>query len=209
MNEAFREGRAHSDAAWRKVAPFKGADVAKARYLTDDEARRLVVAMDPAFRPMAQAAMLTGARYGSLTKARVQDFDAQAHTLTLHNTKSGRAQVIYLEEEGARLFKGAIDGKVATAPIFTHPTGRRWGASEQARYLEAACAAGKVERATFHDLRRTYGARLARAGVPIAVIAEALGHADERMTRKHYAHLGPSYVSETIRQHASGLGIVT
>ena len=92
--------------------------------------------------------------------------------------------------------------------MFTHPSGRRWGASEQARYLDAACTAGKVERATFHDLRRTYGARLARAGVPMAVIAEALGHADERMTRKHYAHLAPSYVSTTIRQHAAGLGIV-
>jgi hypothetical protein len=42
----------------------------------------------------------------------------------------------------------------------------------------------------------------------MAVIAEALGHADERITRKHYAHLSPSYVSQTVRQHAAGLGIV-
>lgn len=62
--------------------------------------------------------------------------------------------------------------------------------------------------ASFHDLRRTYGARLARAGVPMSVVAQALGHADERITRKHYAHLAPSYVSETVREHAAGLGIV-
>jgi hypothetical protein len=44
--------------------------------------------------------------------------------------------------------------------------------------------------------------------VPKAVIADALGHADERMTRKHHAHLGPNYLSATIRQHAAGMGIV-
>jgi hypothetical protein len=46
-------------------------------------------------------------------------------------------------------------------------------------------------------------------GVPIAVIAEALGHADERITRKHYAHLSPSYVADTVRANVAGLGIVS
>ena len=35
----------------------------------------------------------------------------------------------------------------------------------------------------------------------MGVIAEQLGHADTRMTEKHYAHLAPSYVAETIRAH--------
>jgi integrase len=42
----------------------------------------------------------------------------------------------------------------------------------------------------------------------MAVISEAMGHKDERITRKHYAHLAPSYVSETVRAAISGLGIV-
>jgi integrase len=46
------------------------------------------------------------------------------------------------------------------------------------------------------------------AGVPIAVIAEALGHADERITRKHYAHLAPSYVRDAVRNGLGSLGIV-
>lgn len=209
LNRAFREGDARSDDAWRKVQAFKAVDTAKARYLTDDEARRLVNATDPVFRPMAQAAMLTGARYGSLCKAKVRDFDPQSGTLTLPDTKGGRAVIVYLEAEGARLIAKAARGKLPTAVLFTHPSGRQWAASEQARYLQRACKDSGVATCTFHDLRRTYGARLARAGVPMPVIAEALGHADERMTRKHYAHLGPSYVSTTIRHHAAGLGIVS
>jgi integrase len=76
------------------------------------------------------------------------------------------------------------------------------------RPLAAACKAAGLDPIGFHDLRRTYGARLARQNVPMAVIAEALGHADERITRKHYAHLSPSYVADTIRSAAAGLGIL-
>lgn len=208
LNRAYGAGHVRSDDAWRKVKPFKAVDAAKARYLTDEEARRLVNATDVAFRPMVQAAMLTGARYSSLVKALVRDFDAQSGTLMLHDTKGGGSQVVYLEKEGHTLLAQAAAGKASGACLFQHPSGRPWRASEQARYLTAAYEQGKVDRATFHDLRRTYGARLARRGVPMAVIAEALGHADERMTRKHYAHLAPSYVSDTIRQHAAGLNIV-
>jgi hypothetical protein len=45
------------------------------------------------------------------------------------------------------------------------------------------------------------------AGVPLAVIAEALGHADERITRKHYAHLSPSYVRHAVRTGLGALGV--
>jgi hypothetical protein len=41
----------------------------------------------------------------------------------------------------------------------------------------------------------------------MGVIAEQLGHADTRMTEKHYAHLAPSYVAQTIRAHFPTLGI--
>ena len=44
-------------------------------------------------------------------------------------------------------------------------------------------------------------------GVPMGVIAAQLGHADTRMTEKHYAHLAPSYVADTIRAHFPTLGI--
>lgn len=72
----------------------------------------------------------------------------------------------------------------------------------------AASEAAGLEPVGFHDLRRTFGARLAMKGVPIAVIAETLGHADKRITRKHYVHLAQSYVADTIRNAVAGLGIV-
>jgi hypothetical protein len=55
---------------------------------------------------------------------------------------------------------------------------------------------------------RTHGSMLAMKGVPMPVIAKQLGHADTRMTEKHYAHLCPSYVADTIGQNFPTLGIV-
>jgi integrase len=43
--------------------------------------------------------------------------------------------------------------------------------------------------------------------VPMGVTAEQLGHADTRMTEKHYAHLAPNYVADTIRAHSPKLGV--
>ena len=43
-------------------------------------------------------------------------------------------------------------------------------------------------------------------GVPLQVIAELLGHADTRITHKHYAHLMPSYVADVVRAHLPNFG---
>ena len=195
--------------AWRAVRPFPKVDRAKLRYLSDEETRRLVNATPTNFRSLVQAALLTGARYGELRSVRAADFHAGSGVLILSDTKSGVPRPVYLEEEGLRLFTRAAAGKRPDQWIFPRPDGGRWGASQQARPLAEACEQAGLEPTTFHDLRRTYGARLAIKGVPMAVIAEALGHADERITRKHYAHLSPSYVAETVRANASGLGIVS
>src|SRR5262249_51626341 len=60
---------------------------------------------------------------------------------------------------------------------------------------------------TFHVLRHTHASHLAMRGVPMGVIAKQLGHADTRMTEKHYAHLSPNYVAETIRASLPTFGV--
>ena len=45
-------------------------------------------------------------------------------------------------------------------------------------------------------------------GVPMGVIAVQLGHADTRMTEKHYAHLSPSYVADTVRAALPTMGFI-
>jgi hypothetical protein len=44
-------------------------------------------------------------------------------------------------------------------------------------------------------------------GAPLAVVATQLGHSDTRMVEKHYGHLAPSYVADTVRAAFGTLGI--
>jgi integrase len=99
-------------------------------------------------------------------------------------------------------------GKLGDEPIFIRADGGEWGKSHQLRPMLEACRRAKIRpEISFHVLRHTYASSLAMKGVPMGVIAEQLGHADTRMTEKHYAHLAPSYVAETIRTHFPTLGI--
>jgi integrase len=208
LNHAWKAGHAPSDDAWRRTKPFKAVDTARIRYLTEDECVRLVNACEPAFRNLVRGALLTGCRYSELTAMRVADFNDDAGVITVHESKAGKPRHAVLTEEGQTLFATLTAGKLGNTPIFSRSDGGTWGKSHQLRPMLDACKRAKIKPAvSFHVLRHTYGSTLAMRGVPMGVIAEQLGHADTRMTEKHYAHLAPSYVAETIRAHFPKLGI--
>ena len=208
LNYARHEGKIASDDAWEQVKPFRQVDSARARYLSDDEARRLVSACRPDFRALVAAALLTGCRFGELTALVAEDFNADGGTLLIRTSKSGKPRHVALADEGRRFFAQECGSKIPTAPIFTKANGRRWSPSDQQRPLKAAYAEAGLEPITVHGLRHTYASRLAMKGVPLAVIAAQLGHSDIRMVEKHYGHLAPNYVADTVRAALGSLGIV-
>jgi integrase len=209
LNHAHHVRKVASNDAWASVRPFRHVDTPVIRYLSDAEAARLVNACDQEFRPLVQAALLTGCRYGELTALQVRDFNADAGTVAIRVSKSGKPRHVVLTEEGQRFFAQVTAGKDAGALVFTRKSGAAWGKSHQQKPLTTACKAAKIKPAVrFHDLRHTHGSALAMKGVPLVVIAAQLGHADTRMTERHYAHLSPSYVADTIRASFPVLGIV-
>ena len=208
LNHAHANRQAASDDAWRSVKAFREVDAARIRYLNDDEARRVVNGSAADFRPMVQAALLTGCRYGELTALLVADFNADSGTVHIRVSKSGKPRHVVLTDEGRKFFAAAITGKTGDALIFTKSDDTRWGDSHQQRPFKAACAVAKVGALTFHELRHTYASRLVMAGAPLAVVAAQLGHSDTRMVEKHYGHMSTSYVADTVRAAFTGMGIV-
>jgi integrase len=209
LNHAFHEGRVEADVAWRKVKPFREADAPVIHFLSDDESRRIVNACDGAFRNIVKGALVTGCRYGELTQMRASDFNAEAGTITVRESKSGKPRHVVLTDEGRALFAELTAGRTGRDAIFLRDDGKTWGPSHQQRPLDAASVRAKIEpAATFHILRHTYASALAMRGVPMGVIAAQLGHSDSRMTERHYAHLSPSYVADTVRAALPALGIM-
>ena len=207
LNRAWREGKVATDAAWRRVEPFENVDAARVRYLTVAEARRLINACDPEFRPLVQAALATGARYGELTRLLVHDFNPDAGTLAIRQSKSGKSRHIVLTDEGAALFKQLGAGRSGQELMLRRPNGEPFGPSHQNRPMIAACERAKIKpRVSFHILRHTWASLSVMAGMPLMVVARNLGHADTRMVEKHYGHLASSYVADAVRKSAPRFG---
>ena len=83
-----------------------------------------------------------------------------------------------------------MTGKTGDELVLTREDGRPWGHNHHVRALQEACKVAKVKPAvSFHELRHTYASHLAQAGVDLLTISKLLGHADTRITAKHYAHL--------------------
>ena len=138
---------------------------------------------------------------------RAADFNAEAGTITVRVSKSGKPRHVVLNEEGQRLFATLTAGRAPQDLVFRRDDGAAWGASHQQRPLEEASRAAKLDPpATFHILRHTYASALAMKGAPMGLIAAQLGHSDTRMTEKHYAHLAPSYIADTVRAALPGFG---
>jgi len=180
------------------------------RYLFDDESRRLVNACGPSFRSLVVAALLTGCRYGELAALVKEDFDSSAGTISVRVNKGARPRHVALTDEGRQFFALEVAGAAPGSRILTKATGTgsKWSKSDQQCPLQAACEASRIARITFHGLRHTYASRLAMKGVPLAVIAAQLGHSGTRMVEKHYGHLAPNYIAETVRAAFTSLDII-
>jgi integrase len=223
LNHAYDEGHVGNRDAWgRKLKPFENVEVARVRYLTVDEATRLINASNLEFRPLVQAALETGCRYSELARLNVVDFqivqqlvqknghleETDVGQVTIRKSKTGKPRHVTLTPEGAEFFQQHCAGGAGNEPMFHHADGKRWEKSEQARPMREACEHAKIKpRISFHILRHTWASLSIMRGVPLLAVATNLGHKDTRMVEKHYGHLAPSYITEVIHAGAPRFGI--
>lgn len=202
LAHAYKEGLVTSDDAWRRVKPFKNVDGVRSRFLTQEEAARLVKECEPDFRALVRGALLTGARYGELTRLQCGDVNVDAATVHVRESKSGKPRHIALSPAGVSLLSNLVKDKAARDLVFTRGNGGAWRASDQIRRIADACSLAKLDPpVSFHGLRDTHASALVAAGVSLQIVAQQLGHADTRVTEKHYAHLAPSARANAIAAH--------
>lgn len=200
LNRAYQHGYIHSDSAWRRVKPFRNAEKPKVDYLEQDKVSDLLSACDPDFKKLVQAALYTGCRYGELISLRVQDYHSFRGIVRILESKSGKPRNVSLSNQGKDFFDHLTMGKDRDALVFTRADYEPWKKSHQTRRLKEACEKAQIDPPiTFHILRHTHASWLAQAGTPMSVIAAQLGNG-VNICEKHYAHLSPSYIADTIRE---------
>jgi integrase len=206
-----KDNRIATKAAWEKISPFRQVDAPKIRHISISECKRLIEACPNDFRKLVRAALYTGGRYSEIASLRVSAFDAESNTIHIAMSKSGKARTVALTDEGTSFFKSVADSKGEDEFLFTHEVGRHkgkaWAHSQQTYHMNEACEVAEISPAiSYHILRHTYASQLAMSKTPMPVIAAQLGHADTRMTERHYAHLGQSYIADVVRANLPSFG---
>ena len=169
-----------------KVAP----DVCRERFLTAEEARRLILSIEQdENKPAAHAIMLlllTGARRNEVTFARWEHLDWERRSLLVPLSKSGRPRRIPLNGSALDLLR-SIQPVAGNAYIFPSEVTGRPSASLHFPWDRIRRRAGLPD-VRLHDLRHSFASFLVNAGTPLFTVQKLLGHSAIRYTER-YAHL--------------------
>jgi len=180
--------------------PTKGlktaADVCRERFLTPDEAQRLLTALDEDENDVASRVikllLFTGARRNEVTHAKWEYVNWEQSTLLVPRSKSGRARLIRLNSPALEvlrtttkvagnpyIFPSAITGK--PSPSLHFPWSR----------IRGRCGLRDVR---LHDLRHSFASFLVNEGISLYIVQGLLGHTQVRATQR-YAHLADETLS--------------
>ena len=202
LNKSWQEseldGVVQSDREWRRAKLFKNVVRARPRFLSFEEARKLVAACDPAFAKLVQAALFSGCRYGELCRLRVGDFEADV--LEIHTTKSGQPRTVELTDEGVAFFRSLCADRTADEFMLLRANGKPWVKHAQCYPMKLACQRAKIPHAGFHQLRHSYASQAVMAGLELKLVADQLGHSSPVMTQRFYAHLSRDHVRKAVRE---------
>ena len=223
LNQAWRAGRIKADERiWKRVKAFEDVDAARPRWLNNDESRRFIKACQGQFKTLVRAGLHTGAAYGNLAAANVEDFrvvrvrksgrtEVEQGTLHIVRYKGKGGKVrhvdVQLTNEAIAFLRSITTGRSPSEPLLPQADGTRWQKSQQARPMKEASKNARINPPVgFHTLRHAWASQAVMAGMPLLVVAKNLGHADTRMVEKHYGHLAPSYIAEQVQQFAPRFG---
>jgi len=174
---------------------------------TPAELDRLFVAAEATqYGPLVRLAALSGARQGELLRLRWRDIDWENHRMSIMGTKTAASvRVVDLgpealallskrriseREKRLRLGAGAACGG-DDAAIFTNLVGRPVDAGGLKRTWRRIVRDADVGQVRFHDLRHASATYLLKAGVPVTIVSQRLGHSRTSTTTDIYGHVMP------------------
>jgi integrase len=187
------------------------------RYLSDDEERRLLVALDPmrhgaGLPPVAERSaemqralqdaydlvillLDTGARYSEIANIEWSRIDLASRTIHLWRQKVQNETVLYMTD---RVFEVLSHREAIKTNryVFCNRNGDARGYS--AMSIRKAIQRAGLRDCRIHTLRHTHASRLVQNGMSVYEVKEILGHTDIKTTMR-YAHLESRQVTSKAR----------
>lgn len=154
---------------------------------------------------MYRTAAMTGLRQGELLALRWRDIDWSAGRIRVRQSyvpriRHAQEQALDAKRPDGRRVGGELERLFKASRwqadddlVFAHPHSGEplYKPGVLRRMRKALKAANLDESHRFHDLRHTFGTRMAAAGVPMRTLQEWMGHRDLATTQR-YADYAPS-----------------
>jgi len=177
----------------------------RVRFLKDEEADRLMLALPEHMVPVVRYALATGCRMTEILRlewSRV-DLGRRVSWLEAGSTKNGEGRGVPLNRD-AILALRSVQGQ--------H---KRWCFTYQGKRMEAIGSSWKrslkragIEKFRFHDLRHTWASWHVMSGTNLQELMELGGWKSYEMVLR-YAHLAPEHLSDAAARIERGMGVVT
>ena len=181
----------------RKVRQYREEN-ARLRFLTKEEARRLVEACgrtrNRLLRPLVLLALNTGSRKGELLNLRWVDVNFEATTLSFRRTKNGERRDVPLNRVARETLHELRQQTGKDEHVFSR-NGQRL--TEVKTGWAVALGRAGLEDFRFHDLRHCFASEAVTNGMDLYRLQRILGHRTPKMTQR-YAHLRPKDLREAV-----------
>ena len=179
-------------------------DNMKLRYLSADEAERLLDALATRSRTLHDMALLSlhcGLRFGEIAALRWSCVNWEAGTLAILNAKAG-SRIAYLTERAKEMLHRRGQGRPDEL-IFKKRSGAGGPMQQASKVFSDAVNVLKLnegitdakQRVTFHTLRHSYATHLYESTHDLYLTQRSLGHATGEMTRR-YAKMSENRLRE-------------
>lgn len=196
-----------------KAVKFPKPDNMKLRYLSIDEAEKLLAALAAKSQSVHDMALLSlhcGLRFGEIASLDWSCVNLEQGTLAILNAKTG-SRTAYMTDRAKAMFENRIKAILAKQTkvkndelIFQKRTNKETGSKAQAsktfsRIIEKLGfnkgVTDRKQRVTFHTLRHTYATHLYESTHDLYLTQRSLGHATGTMTAR-YAKMSESRLRE-------------
>ncbi len=167
------------------------------RWLDQDEEAKLLAVAPQTLAQAIVVAIHSGLREEEQRSLFWADVRFDDNLLIVRHSKNRSFRAVPMSRTLAATLD-AIPRVVGSPYVFTNPkTRERYDRFNNTPWRKAVLRSG-IAPIRWHDLRHTFGSRLAQQGVSIITIKELMGHKSIQVTMR-YAHLAPSNMHEAVK----------
>jgi integrase len=174
------------------IRKFKEADT-RIRWLTQDEARRLLSELPKHLEAMARFSLSTGLRESNVTGLQWSQLDMQRRCAWIHadQAKAKKAIGVPLNDDALAVIRGQIGNHHTHVFAYQGKPVKKAGTQAWHKALRRA----GIEQFRWHDLRHTWASWHVQNGTPLHILKELGGWSSYEMVER-YAHLSPEHLAE-------------